>query len=148
MKCITASSDHTEKLGRTIGTHLSGGTVLRIIGGLGMGKTVLARGIARGLGICEPVTSPSYTIIEEYPGSPGLVHIDLYRIHDPEEIDEIGIIEYIGSSEHVLLIEWADKAPVDMFGPAYEVRIEPGHTPEERHIHITPDIDLVEPEHD
>ena len=84
MDIFSDSTEFTENVGRAIGAWAKPKTVIRLNGGLGMGKTVIAKGIARGLGIEEPITSPSYSIIQEYPGQPGLIHIDLYRINDED----------------------------------------------------------------
>ncbi|AFG36893.1 tRNA (adenosine(37)-N6)-threonylcarbamoyltransferase complex ATPase subunit type 1 TsaE [Spirochaeta africana] len=143
MQIITDSFATTEEIGRRIGSWAPGGTVLRLTGGLGMGKTVLARGIARGMGIQEPITSPTYTLIQEYPGTPALVHMDLYRIQDPDELEELGVLEFIGNPGIILCIEWADRVPADSFGPAYELQLLPGAQPEQRSIQVTPEIPVL-----
>ncbi len=139
MRLVSRSPEETENIGKHIGNWAKqlcrdslGGVVLLLDGELGMGKTVLARGLARGLGITERITSPTYSIIQEYTGSPGLIHVDLYRIHDADELVELGIEELQAESGSILLVEWAKRVPADSFGPAYQLSIEAGESAEER----------------
>ncbi len=83
--------------------------MLALRGGLGAGKTVLAKGIARGLGIDEEVTSPSYTIISEYEGRLRLHHVDAWRLADSEEFEAIGGPDLFADREGVSVIEWSEK---------------------------------------
>ena len=84
------------------------GDVFTLVGDLGVGKTVFTQGIAEGLGIDEPVNSPTFTIVQEYEsGRMPFYHFDVYRIGDPEEMDEIGFDDYI-YGDGLCLIEWAD----------------------------------------
>jgi len=99
----------TEAMGRAFGHQLCGGEVIALIGELGAGKTVLAKGIASGLGISpEQVTSPTFTFIHEYSGQLQLVHADLYRINNPDDLTSIGLEDYYAPSSAVV-IEWADR---------------------------------------
>jgi tRNA threonylcarbamoyladenosine biosynthesis protein TsaE len=99
----------TEQLGRKIAALLQPGDVLALYGELGAGKTCLVRGLARGLGIDERlVASPSFSLINEYPGPLPLVHIDCYRLHLEEELDELGLEEYF-DGPGVTVIEWAER---------------------------------------
>ena len=86
------------------------GSIVFFQAGLGAGKTTLTKGIARGLGIEETITSPTYTIICEYQGKLPLYHIDLYRIDDPEELDNLGLRDILGSGG-VAVVEWSEKLP-------------------------------------
>jgi tRNA threonylcarbamoyladenosine biosynthesis protein TsaE len=105
----THSEEETIALGRQLAGTLRKGDVLAIAGDLGAGKTHLVKGIATGLGIAQEVTSPTFTLIHEYPGGKfPLYHIDLYRLDEPEEALKIGLDEYLGSNG-VTVIEWADK---------------------------------------
>ena len=98
----------TYEIGRLTGKTLCKGDVVAIYGELGSGKTVLAKGIAAGLGLSTDVTSPTYTFINAY-GEPVLMyHMDMYRICHPEEAEEIGFQEYL-SDECVCVIEWAER---------------------------------------
>jgi len=106
----TRSVDETQKLGEIIGTAVTGGTVLALTGDLGSGKTAFVQGLARGLEVPDDyyITSPSYTLINEYPGRFPLVHVDLYRITDPVDIEDIGLYEILDDNG-VVAIEWADR---------------------------------------
>ncbi len=103
----SSSSEETFRLGEVIGAKLRPGTVICLHGDLGVGKTVFVKGVAKGLGIDEPVCSPTFTILQEYrEGRIPLFHFDVYRIEDPEEMYEIGFEEYL-FGDGVCLIEWA-----------------------------------------
>ena len=98
----------TYELGEKIGQMAKPGMVISLTGDLGVGKTVFTQGLARGLGIEEPVNSPTFTIVQVYEeGRLPLYHFDVYRIGDIEEMDEIGYEDYF-YGEGVCLIEWAD----------------------------------------
>ena len=102
---------HTNRLGRAIGSVLTGGESLALSGALGAGKTALVRGIAVGLGApAEAVSSPTFVLLHEYRGRLPLVHIDLYRIRSPKEAESIGLADYLSGST-VVAVEWADRAP-------------------------------------
>ena len=98
----------TYELGEKIGQMAKPGKVISLTGDLGVGKTVFTQGLAKGLGIEEPVNSPTFTIVQVYEeGRLPLYHFDVYRIGDIEEMDEIGYEDYF-YGEGVCLIEWAD----------------------------------------
>ena len=107
----------TQKLAAALGREAFEGAVITLTGDLGAGKTAFVQGLARGLGVPEEyyVTSPTYNIINEYPGRLSLCHADLYRIADAEELEEIGFYEIAGE-EGVTAVEWPD-------------RLEPGRPP-------------------
>lgn len=107
---ITQSVEQTRQLGRSLGRLLKTGTILRLNGHLGSGKTSFVQGLALGLDVPEayPITSPSYTLINEYPGRLPLIHVDLYRLAGPEDADAIGLWEHFGRSA-VVAVEWADR---------------------------------------
>lgn len=109
MKVIdTYSAGETFELGRQIGQRAKAGEVYTLIGDLGVGKTVLTQGVAAGLGIEEPVNSPTFTIVQIYEeGRLPFYHFDVYRIGDVEEMEEIGY-EDCFYGEGVCLIEWAN----------------------------------------
>ena len=99
---------YTYELGEKIGQMAKPGMVISLTGDLGVGKTVFTQGLAKGLGIEEPVNSPTFTIVQVYEeGRLPLYHFDVYRIGDIEEMDEIGYEDYF-YGEGVCLIEWAD----------------------------------------
>jgi tRNA threonylcarbamoyladenosine biosynthesis protein TsaE len=107
---ISSSEEETRSIGERIGKRVKTGAVLAIEGELGAGKTCLIQGIARGLGIDSsiPVNSPSYVIINEYPGPVPLYHFDLYRLHEERELVELDWQDYLGR-KGVIVIEWADR---------------------------------------
>lgn len=105
---ITRSETETEALGARLGELLFPGAVVLVDGTLGAGKTALARGVARGLDVSAPVTSPTFTLLQVYEGRIPFYHFDLYRLDDPEELYEIGVDEYL-TGEGVCLFEWAEK---------------------------------------
>ena len=107
---ILADEDATVALGRRIGERLLPGDVITLVGDLGAGKSCLARGIARGLGIGGRIPSPTFVIVAEYlQGRLPLHHVDLYRLSDPEELIQLGLDELIGG-EGVVVVEWPDRA--------------------------------------
>jgi tRNA threonylcarbamoyladenosine biosynthesis protein TsaE len=109
---LTTNSDHeTEQLGRLLAERLRPGMVLALYGDLGAGKTVLSRGIARGLGVEEPVTSPTFTVVQEYPcpGELHLFHLDMYRIDSEEAALAFGIEEYLYAPDAVTVVEWPER---------------------------------------
>ena len=104
----TYSSDETYKIGKSIGEKVKKGQVYCLIGDLGVGKTIFSKGFADGLDIKEDISSPTFTIVNEYDdGRIKFYHFDVYRIADVEEMHEIGFDEYI-FGEGVCLIEWAN----------------------------------------
>ncbi len=104
----TATREETLALGVKIGEQALPGTVICVDGDLGAGKTVLAQGIAKGLGISEQVVSPTFTILQEYrDGRIPFYHFDVYRIEDPDEMYEVGFEDYF-YGDGVCMIEWAE----------------------------------------
>jgi tRNA threonylcarbamoyladenosine biosynthesis protein TsaE len=107
---ISHSPEETLRLGAFLGNHLTNGSVVALSGELGSGKTCLTQGIAKGLQVPDDfyVTSPSYTLINEYPGRLPLFHVDLYRIGNMVELEETGLDEIMGC-DGVTVIEWVEK---------------------------------------
>jgi tRNA threonylcarbamoyladenosine biosynthesis protein TsaE len=106
----TNNADETFALGHKIGKKLQGGDILALSGELGSGKTCFAGGIARGLGVSEnyQITSPTFTLINEYPAKYKLFHFDVYRLNDYSDLDDLGYEEFV-SGKGVVIIEWAEK---------------------------------------
>lgn len=125
MKTIeTYSTGETFALGRQIGQQAEAGEIYTLIGDLGVGKTVLTQGVAAGLGIEEPVNSPTFTIVQIYEeGRLPFYHFDVYRIGDVEEMEEVGY-EDCFYGEGVCLIEWADLIEEILPKHYTEIRIE------------------------
>ena len=118
------SEKETYELGQKLGRQAAAGQVITLIGDLGVGKTVFTQGLAAGLGITEPVSSPTFTIVQIYEeGRLPLYHFDLYRIGDVEEMDEIGYEDYF-YGEGVCLIEWANLIEEILPEHLTEVQIE------------------------
>lgn len=104
----TRSPEETFRLGERLGEKSRPGQVYTLTGDLGVGKTVFTQGLAKGLGVDEPVNSPTFTIVQVYEGGRlPFYHFDVYRIGDVEEMDEVGFEDYI-MGDGVSLIEWAD----------------------------------------
>lgn len=104
----TRSAEETFALGKRLGSGATEGQIFTLVGDLGVGKTVFTQGIAEGLGIDEPISSPTFTIVQVYEeGRLPFYHFDVYRIGDISEMDEIGFEDYI-YGEGVSLIEWAN----------------------------------------
>lgn len=120
----TNSERETYELGLAMGREARPGEVYTLIGDLGVGKTVFTKGLAAGLGIQEPVSSPTFTILQEYEeGRLPFYHFDVYRIGDVEEMDEIGYEDYF-FGDGVCLIEWADLIREILPEHYKEIRIE------------------------
>jgi tRNA threonylcarbamoyladenosine biosynthesis protein TsaE len=104
----TFSQEETKEFARSLGEAASPGDVFALSGDLGVGKTVFAKGMAEGLGITEPVSSPTFTILQEYTsGRIPFYHFDVYRVEEPEEMEETGFDDAI-FGEGVSLVEWAE----------------------------------------
>ena len=115
------SAEETFALGKKIGEQARPGEVYTLVGDLGVGKTVFTQGLAEGLGITEPISSPTFTIVQVYEeGRLPFYHFDVYRIGDIEEMDEIGFEDYI-YGEGVSLIEWSNL--IEEILPAKKVEI-------------------------
>ena len=108
MEFLTNSPEETEKVGAALGKILAPGTVIAYRGDLGAGKTAFTRGLARGLGYPEPVTSPTYTIVNEYMGGRlPLFHFDMYRLRSSDDLWDIGWDDYLDRNG-VCAVEWSE----------------------------------------
>lgn len=134
---ITKSAGETESAGFRLGRLLGPGDLVCLRGGLGTGKTAFTGGIAGALGIAGYITSPTFTIVNEYAGRLPLYHFDVYRISDPEEMYEIGFEEYL-EGRGVVVIEWAELIKDILPAEKIEVVIERTGTddPGERRITV------------
>ena len=123
----THSDEETADLGRRLARTLRGGEVLILSGPLGAGKTVFVRGLAEGLGLDpKAVHSPSFAMVTEYSDESArcaLVHADLYRIDNPGETEELGLIDML-EGNRVLAVEWGEKLPARLRAGAIEIAIE------------------------
>ena len=107
---VTASERATEEFGIRLGNRVESGFCVSLVGSLGTGKSVLVRGICRGLGVDEDVLSPTFVLFEEYRGRILVVHLDLYRLEHEREIEELGVFDRLGDGS-VVLVEWGDRSP-------------------------------------
>jgi len=107
---VSRSAEETRRIGEIIGEMAEAGTLIALRGDLGSGKTALVQGLARGLKVPEKcyVTSPSYTLVNEYCGRLPLFHLDLYRLSDPD-FDDIGLYDILDTHSAVVAIEWAER---------------------------------------
>lgn len=107
---ITHSPVETQRLGRVLGRLLDGHELICLEGELGTGKTTLIQAVGRAQGVTTPITSPTFTLVNEYQGQKGKIyHVDLYRLSSPEEIVQAGIDSYF-YGDGICLLEWAEKA--------------------------------------
>jgi tRNA threonylcarbamoyladenosine biosynthesis protein TsaE len=126
---ISHSANSTRRIGYRLGRLLRGGDVVLLSGDLGTGKTTLAQGIAAGLGITDRITSPTFTLINEYAGTGSdgvpiiLYHIDLYRL-GPGGTDTLGLDDYLEAPDGIVLIEWPQRAAETLPGTALIIEIE------------------------
>lgn len=119
----TTDEAGTLRIARELGATLRAGDIVLLRGDMGAGKSVFARGLARGLGIVSHITSPTFTTMQQYSGPRGnFYHFDLYRMDDPEQLFETGLNEYMGG-DGIAAIEWPENANLDPEG-AYTVRVE------------------------
>ena len=137
MQITTHSADETQALGQKLASRLAPGDVIAYFGDLGAGKTAFTRGLAQGLGITDPVTSPTYTIVNEYlSGRIPLFHFDMYRLSSSNELFDIGWEDYL-SRGGVCAVEWSENVE-DALQDAIRVTIEKdADEPDTRHITIT-----------
>lgn len=123
MMYLSHSEKETEQLGERLGQALSPGTVVAYTGGLGMGKTAFTRGLARGLGCTERVTSPTFTLVNEYPGRIPLFHFDVYRLSSSDALYDIGWDDYLDRGG-VCAVEWSENVADALPENTVRVRID------------------------
>lgn len=108
MEYLSHSPEETERIGETLGKTLRPGSVVAYRGGLGMGKTAFTRGLARGLGCAGRVTSPTFTIVNEYSGTVPLFHFDMYRLRNEDDLFDIGWEDYLDRGG-LCVVEWSER---------------------------------------
>jgi tRNA threonylcarbamoyladenosine biosynthesis protein TsaE len=133
----TKSPDDTRELAARLAPLVVGGDVVLLAGDLGAGKTTFAQGFGRALGVEEPITSPTFTLVREYPGRLRLVHVDVYRLDHLQEVVELGIGELVDDGG-VALVEWGDAAAPVLPPEHLEVRLEFAAADEERRVTLCP----------
>lgn len=104
---ISTSVHDTEAYGVALAAELRPGTVVALFGGLGMGKTAMVRGIARGLGLDAEVSSPTFALVHDYGGCPALIHFDMYRVSGWEDLYSTGFFDYLDAGA-ILVVEWSE----------------------------------------
>ena len=135
MTYVTNSPAETEALGQRLAETLQPGDVIAYTGDLGAGKTAFTRGLARGLGITERITSPTFTIVNEYLGGRlPLFHFDMYRLGSSEELYEIGWEDYLARG--VCAVEWSEIVADALEEPCIRVDIRQGETENQRKITV------------
>ena len=120
---ISTSERETEELGARLASSLKGGAVVAMYGDLGAGKTAFVRGMARGMGLDCRVTSPTFTIVNEYLGERELIHFDMYRLSGADELFDIGWEDYLRRGA-VCAVEWSENVEDAFFGDEIRVTIE------------------------
>lgn len=127
---ITNSAQETEQLGERLAKQLNGSETIALFGGLGMGKTAFTRGLCRGLGTGEVVSSPTFALVNEYSGRCPVYHFDMYRVTSWDDLYSTGFFDYEGNG--VLVIEWSENIEGALPGDAIRVTIERGEHDEQR----------------
>lgn len=127
---ITSSAEETRQLAAAFGRALPPDTTLALHGNLGVGKTTFVQGLARGLGIVEPVTSPTFNIFTLHRGPTNLLHLDAYRLDSAQQVDDLLLADFM-SSPWCLAVEWPEKI-ADWLSPN-TVHLDLGIEPDERH---------------
>ena len=136
MQYISYSVSDTEAFGEQLAQHLHPGDVVAYTGSLGMGKTAMTRGIARGLGCRARVASPTFTIVNEYHGDIPVFHFDMYRLGSSDELYDIGWDDYLARGG-VCVVEWSERVADALPEDAIRVDIARGETDEMRFITVT-----------
>jgi tRNA threonylcarbamoyladenosine biosynthesis protein TsaE len=131
----TDSPEATQTFAQNWVADLAPGSVIALHGELGAGKTCFVQGLAQGLGVDQPVSSPTYTLVNEYAGRLSLYHLDLYRMHSEQEILDIGFDDYL-EGNGITVIEWAERGASLLPPETFHVTLLPGDSESERCIRI------------
>ncbi|HSG26870.1 MAG TPA: tRNA (adenosine(37)-N6)-threonylcarbamoyltransferase complex ATPase subunit type 1 TsaE [Candidatus Krumholzibacterium sp.] len=142
IRLVSGSPEETARIGARLAAAAGRGAVISLEGGLGAGKTCLVKGMAAGLGIDAEVLSPTFILVEEYRGDVTLLHYDLYRLEEMEEVESLGFFDAI-DGENMLVVEWGDRLPDP--DRIFDVRVRITITGEgQREIDIHGDAELLE----
>lgn len=128
------SVEDTEKFGERLAEKLKGTEVIALYGGLGMGKTAFTRGVARGLGCKDDVSSPTFALVHEYSGRCKLYHFDMYRVTSWEDLYSTGFFDYIENG--ILMIEWSENIDGALPEDAIKITISQGEENQSRNFQI------------
>lgn len=134
-----ADSAQTQKIGENLGARLKPGDLVTLQGSLGAGKTTFTQGLARGLGIAQNVTSPTFVLMTEYSGRVPLVHLDAYRLENAcyDAVRDAGVLDFLERDDAVQVVEWPECIMDWLPTPRFTIRFENGETENERIIEIT-----------
>lgn len=127
---ITSSAAETQAIAAELAAALPADSTLALHGDLGAGKTTFVQGLARGLGIADPVTSPTFNIFTLHRGPTNLLHLDAYRLEHPRQVEDLLLADFM-TSPWCLAIEWPEK--IEGWLPPGAIHLELGITPDERH---------------
>ncbi|MBQ1453623.1 MAG: tRNA (adenosine(37)-N6)-threonylcarbamoyltransferase complex ATPase subunit type 1 TsaE [Ruminococcus sp.] len=130
IRIISDSAAETERIGERLAAKLNGDEVIALFGGLGMGKTAFTRGLARGLGVDDGVSSPTFALVNEYRGKIPIYHFDMYRVQSWDDLYSTGFFDYIDNG--VLVIEWSENIEGALPDNALRVTISRGEHDEQR----------------
>ncbi len=124
IEIVTESPERTESIGERLAALLKQGDIVGLSGELGAGKTVMVKGICRGLRYDGIVTSPTFSLINVYPGQPEIYHFDFYRLETLADLADLGYEEYFYSDRGISLVEWADRVPEAMSDAVVSIYME------------------------
>jgi tRNA threonylcarbamoyladenosine biosynthesis protein TsaE len=136
MRLTARGARHTEAIAAALGDVLTAGDLVVLSGELGAGKTTFAKGVARSLGVVDTVTSPTFTIVQEYEGRVPVAHVDVYRLDRIQELYDLGFEELF--DDRVVLIEWGDTVEPALPRDRVDVRLHLGDDADIRYIDIEP----------
>lgn len=138
MQYVSHSPDDTERFAAAFANKLRPGAVVALTGGLGMGKTRFVAGLAKGLGIRDPVSSPTFALVHEYRGPVPLYHFDMYRVKGADDLFSTGFFDYLDAGG-VCALEWSENVADSLPEDAVRVDIRRGDTDDDRVITVEPD---------
>lgn len=130
LRFVTKSTAQTEALGEKIASVLKGQEEIALFGDLGAGKTAFTRGVCRGLGITDGVSSPTFALVNAYRGKHPVYHFDMYRITSVDDLFAVGFYDYLGSG--ILIIEWSENIESELEDDAIRIRISKSDDENER----------------
>ncbi len=131
---ISKSEQETEKLGENIAKHLQGNEIIALFGGMGMGKTAFTRGLSKHFGVKDEVSSPTFSIVNEYKGKNNIYHFDMYRVNTWDDLYSTGFFEYIDKG--IIIIEWSENIENALPENIIKIEIKRGSNENERLFNI------------
>lgn len=135
LRFISEGVSDTEAIAEKLGKKLRSGNVVAYFGGLGMGKTAFTRGLAKGMGISADVSSPTFAIVNDYGGTPPLVHFDMYKVESWDDLYSSGFFDYLDMGA-VLAVEWSENIENALPDDTIRITIEKGQSDNQRIITI------------